>query len=79
MNIINPNLKKDEIIEIADLAIVSPIHQILRFKCNYSTKVWKIAQYHKKICMENLYSWKTMDQDLLEEAADIIKENNVPG
>ena len=45
----------------------------------YSTAVWKLAQYHKKICMENLYTWKTMDYDLLEEAAKIIKGNNVPG
>ena len=79
MNTTNLTLKKDEIIEIADLAIADPINQILRLKGNYSSKVWKIAQYHKKICMENLYSWKTMDEDLLEEAANIIKGKNVIG
>ena len=35
---------------------------------NYSEEVWNIAMRYKKICMENLYTWKNMDRDLLQEA-----------
>jgi len=35
---------------------------------NYSKDVWDIAMRYKKICMENLYTWRSMDKDLLEEA-----------
>ena len=79
MNIINPNLAQDSLkVSLVDSSIASQVHKKLPTG-KYSAAVWKLAQYHKKICMENLYSWKTMDEDLLKEAADIIKENNVPG
>tara|TARA_R110002051_G_scaffold314251_1_gene391124 strand:- start:8145 stop:8366 length:222 start_codon:yes stop_codon:yes gene_type:complete len=44
-----------------------------------SSAVWKLAQRYKRICMENLYTWKTMDQDLLEEAAKTTEGKNVIG
>lgn len=40
---------------------------------NYSDEVYRTAARLKKICMENLYTWKTMDEDILEEAAKMVK------
>tara|TARA_R110002012_G_scaffold52547_3_gene134904 strand:- start:2538 stop:2759 length:222 start_codon:yes stop_codon:yes gene_type:complete len=67
----------DQKLSVADQSITRHFHNKLPTG-DYSKAVWKLAQYHKKICMENLYTWKTMDCDLLEEAAKIIKGNNVP-
>jgi len=38
----------------------------------YSDEVYRTAARLKKICMENLYTWKTMDEDILQEAAKMV-------
>ena len=79
MNIANPNLAEDSPkVSLVDSLIANHVHKKLPTG-KYSAAVWKLAQYHKKICMENLYSWKTMDEDLLEEAFNIIRGRNVIG
>lgn len=42
---------------------------------NYSYEVYKTAARLKKICMENVYTWKTMDEDILEEAAKMVEND----
>jgi hypothetical protein len=64
-------------ISIADTSIASHVHKKLPTG-NYSAAVWKLAQYHKKICMENLYTWKTMDEDLLEAAKIVEDYKKIP-
>ena len=41
----------------------------------YSYEVYKTAARFKKICMENVYTWKTMDEDILEEAAKMVEND----
>jgi len=42
---------------------------------NHSDEVYRTAARLKKICMENLYCWKTMDEDILSEAEKMVKND----
>lgn len=42
---------------------------------HYTDAVWNLAQRYKGICMENLYTWRTMDEDIMKEAR-IIKDKS---
>ena len=37
-----------------------------------SKDVYKLAFRWKKICFENMYTWRTMDQDIINEARKLI-------
>ena len=34
--------------------------------------IYKIAERWKKLCLENMYTWRSMDQDIIEEARKMI-------
>ena len=39
----------------------------------HSKEAYALALKYKKICLENKYTWKTMDEDLLIEADKLVK------
>lgn len=38
---------------------------------NLTPDVFKLALRWKRLCMENMYMWKTMDKDIIKEALKV--------
>ena len=38
---------------------------------NITPEVFQLALRWKRICMENMYMWKTMDKDIIKEALKV--------
>lgn len=38
-----------------------------------SDAAYELAYKYKRICLENKYTWKTMDEDLLIEAEKLVR------
>ena len=41
-------------------------------KIKVTPDIYKIAARWKKICFENMYTWRSMDQDIIEEARKLV-------
>ena len=57
---------------ISDLTITRLGKQKIITVKIYSEETIKLASHYKKICMENFYTWRNMDEQLCMEADKVL-------